>query len=56
MAINTKRTSQALAQLSDGIGQAADDMLPGSAFLRQINSRPRARRTSATTSSPAIAV
>jgi pimeloyl-ACP methyl ester carboxylesterase len=42
MAINTKRTSQALAQLSDGIGQAADDLLPGSAFLRQINSEPRA--------------
>ena len=42
-AINSKRTTQALAQLSDGIGQAADDLLPGSAFLKRINggSRPR---------------
>ncbi len=42
-AINGKRTAQALAQLSDGIGQAADDLLPGSAFLKRINggSRPR---------------
>ena len=42
-AINSKRTTQALAQLSDGIGQAADDMLPGSAFLKRLNagSRPR---------------
>jgi len=40
-AINSKRTSQALAQLSDGIGQAADDLLPGSAFLRQLNSGSR---------------
>ena len=41
-AINSKRTTQALAQLSDGIGQAADDLLPGSAFLKRINggSRP----------------
>ena len=41
-AINSKRTTHALAQLSDGIGQAAEDMLPGSAFLRRINGRPRA--------------
>jgi pimeloyl-ACP methyl ester carboxylesterase len=42
-AINGKRTAQALAQLSDGIGQAADDLLPGSAFLKRINggSKPR---------------
>ena len=42
LAINSKRTSQALAQLSDGIGQAADDLLPGSAFLRQLNGGSRA--------------
>src|SRR4051812_39614597 len=41
-AINSKRTTHALAQLSDGIGQAAEDLLPGSAFLRRINGRPRA--------------
>lgn len=40
-AINSKRTSQALAQLSDGIGQAADDLLPGSAFLARLNGGPR---------------
>lgn len=42
MAINSKRTGQALALLADGIGQAADDMLPGSAFLRQLNGLSRA--------------
>ncbi len=42
-AINSKRTSQALAQLSDGIGQAAEDLLPGSAFLKRINSGTRPR-------------
>jgi pimeloyl-ACP methyl ester carboxylesterase len=41
-AINSKRTSQALAQLSDGIGQAAEDLLPGSAFLRELNGGTRA--------------
>jgi hypothetical protein len=41
-AINSKRTTHALSQLSDGIGQAADDMLPGSAFLRKINAAGRA--------------
>ncbi len=42
MAINSKRTAQALAQLSDGIGQAAEDVLPGSPFLTRLNrgSRP----------------
>jgi pimeloyl-ACP methyl ester carboxylesterase len=39
MAINSKRTAQALAQLSDGIGQAAEDMLPGSPFLSRLNRR-----------------
>jgi pimeloyl-ACP methyl ester carboxylesterase len=42
-AINSKRTTHALAQLSDGIGQAAEDLLPGSAFLRRINGGSRAR-------------
>jgi hypothetical protein len=42
MAINNKRATQALAQLSDGIGQAADDMLPGSPFLTRLNRAPRA--------------
>jgi pimeloyl-ACP methyl ester carboxylesterase len=37
MAINSKRTTQALAQLSDGIGEAAEDMLPGSPFLTRLN-------------------
>jgi pimeloyl-ACP methyl ester carboxylesterase len=41
IAIRSKRTSYALAQLSDGIGEAALDLLPGSAFLRQLNSSPR---------------
>jgi len=41
MAIRSKRTSYALAQLSDGIGQAALDLMPGSAFLRQLNNSPR---------------
>lgn len=41
-AINSRRTEHALSQLSDGIGQAAEDLLPGSAFLRRINARPRA--------------
>lgn len=41
MAIRSKRTSFALAQLSDGIGQAALDLLPGSAFLKQLNNSPR---------------
>jgi pimeloyl-ACP methyl ester carboxylesterase len=40
-AINSKRTTHALAQLSDGIGQAAEDLLPGSAFLRRLNGRAR---------------
>ena len=31
----------ALAQLSEGLGEAADDMVPGSAFLKELNARPR---------------
>jgi len=40
-AINSKRTSSALAQLADGIGLAADDLLPGSSFLTELNRRRR---------------
>lgn len=32
---------QALAHLSDGLGAAADDMLPGSAYLKALNSHGR---------------
>jgi pimeloyl-ACP methyl ester carboxylesterase len=41
-AINNNHTSHALAMLSEGIGQAAEDLLPGSEFLRRMNARPRA--------------
>jgi pimeloyl-ACP methyl ester carboxylesterase len=40
-AINGKKTTSAMLHLSDGLGQAAEDMLPGSAFLKRLNSRPR---------------
>jgi pimeloyl-ACP methyl ester carboxylesterase len=36
-----KKTASAMAQLSDGLGAAANDLLPGSAFLRRLNSLPR---------------
>ena len=39
-AVNGKK-SQALAHLGDGLGEAADDMTPGSAFLKELNARPR---------------
>jgi pimeloyl-ACP methyl ester carboxylesterase len=39
--INSKKTSKALVSLADGLGQAAGDMLPGSAFLTKLNRRPR---------------
>jgi pimeloyl-ACP methyl ester carboxylesterase len=39
--INGKNTTRAMAHLSDGLGQAAQDMLPGSAFLKGLNRRPR---------------
>ena len=39
--INEKKTSRAMMHLSDGLGQAAQDMLPGSAFLTNLNRRPR---------------
>jgi pimeloyl-ACP methyl ester carboxylesterase len=40
-AINGKNTAKAMLSLSDGLGQAAKDLLPGSAFLQSLNARPR---------------
>jgi pimeloyl-ACP methyl ester carboxylesterase len=39
-ALSGKNTTRAMLSLSDGLGQAADDMLPGSSFLRTLNRRP----------------
>lgn len=36
-----RRRSRAAIQFRDGLGEAADDLLPGSAFLRALNARPR---------------
>ena len=41
--IQSKKTSKAMLHLSDGMGEAAQDMLPGSAFLTRLNRRPRRR-------------
>ena len=40
-AINGKNTTRAMMNLSDGLGQAAEDMLPGSSFLKEMNRWPR---------------
>jgi pimeloyl-ACP methyl ester carboxylesterase len=40
-AVESKSTADALAQLGDGLGEAAADILPGSAFLTDLNRRPR---------------
>ena len=40
-AVNGRRSSDALAQLGDGVGAAANDMLPGSVFLKRLNARGR---------------
>ena len=40
-AINGKDATKAMLSLADGLGQAAEDMLPGSAFLKALNRRPR---------------
>ncbi len=40
-AINGKDATKAILSLSDGLGQAAEDMLPGSTFLKSLNRRPR---------------
>jgi pimeloyl-ACP methyl ester carboxylesterase len=39
--VNEKKTSRAMMHLADGMGQAAQDMLPGSALLAKLNRRPR---------------
>ncbi|MDR3621527.1 MAG: alpha/beta fold hydrolase [Paludisphaera borealis] len=39
-AVQGKRTAQALAELSEGGSQSAEDLLPGSPFLRRINRTP----------------
>src|SRR4051812_24770996 len=41
-AIDNKAPAAALANLGDGLGAAAGDILPGSAFLDALNRRPRA--------------
>ena len=40
-AVNGRKTSDALAHLGDGMGEAANDMTPGSFFLTTLNARPR---------------
>ncbi len=40
-AVQNQKTSDALAHLGDGLGEAARDMTPGSAFLKTLNARPR---------------
>jgi pimeloyl-ACP methyl ester carboxylesterase len=40
-AVNGRRASDALAHLGDGLGEAAADMTPGSAYLKALNARPR---------------
>ncbi|SIN93064.1 Serine aminopeptidase, S33 [Singulisphaera sp. GP187] len=40
-AIQNKKTTEALAHLGDGLGEAAQDLTPGSAFLTALNRRPR---------------
>ncbi len=40
-AVNGRKTSDALAHLGDGLGAAATDMTPGSAYLKALNARPR---------------
>jgi hypothetical protein len=42
-AVNGKNTSKAMLSLSDGLGQAAQDLLPGSSLLKTINARPLRR-------------
>jgi pimeloyl-ACP methyl ester carboxylesterase len=40
-AIKDKNMTKAMVSLSDGLGQAADDLLPASTFLKKLNERPR---------------
>lgn len=39
--IRSKKTARAMLDLSEGVGEAANDMLPGSPFLVAMNRRPR---------------
>jgi pimeloyl-ACP methyl ester carboxylesterase len=41
--IKGRDTSRAMLHLADGLGQAAQDLLPGSALLTTVNRRPRRR-------------
>ena len=36
-----RRASEALAKIGDGLGEAANDITPGSAFLKELNAMPR---------------
>src|SRR5439155_6981900 len=40
-AVQNKKTTEALAHLGDGLGEAARDLTPGSAFLTALNRLPR---------------
>ncbi|AGA29956.1 lysophospholipase [Singulisphaera acidiphila DSM 18658] len=40
-AIQNKKTTEALAHLGDGLGEAAEDLTPGSRFLTALNRRTR---------------
>jgi pimeloyl-ACP methyl ester carboxylesterase len=40
-AINGKKTTEAMMHLSDGLGEAATDLLPASTFLKRANQRQR---------------
>ena len=40
-AVNGLKKTDALAHLGDGLGEAAEDMSPGSEFLKRLNGRPR---------------
>lgn len=40
-AVKGRDSARAMARLADGVGLAANDMLPGSSFLRSLNARPR---------------
>jgi|GEM_PF-1088492 len=40
-AVQNQKTNEAISQLSDGLGEAANDMLPGSTYLKTLNQRPR---------------
>ena len=41
MAVNGRKSTDAISHLGDGLGRAAEDMLPGSTFLKALNAQPR---------------